>query len=113
MGCMTEEFDFDIHRSEGEGMLQMDLEEHKQIQSFLEAVRKEFLENNALRHLEDAAAKVVKNMDEKDRKKYDDFKNRICFLMESFLDPRTWEGLQESERDRILEFDLHESGGVG
>ena len=101
----------DVNRSEWEGLPSLDLtEREKQI---LTKIREDFLDNHALFHLEDAAAGVIEGLNDSEKNKYQGIKDNLSTYFEFLLGPEGWDELRTSERDRIMEYDRHESEGVG
>jgi len=108
---MTEEYD--VQRSENEGMCMTDPEHQFKVNVFLDRVKEKFIENQSFKHLEDAARDLVEHMEGDERKNYLGFDEDFSFLMESFLGPQALEKWKELETNRILEFEELDSNGVG
>lgn len=112
----------DIIRSEGEGFGLREMDPKHFLFLFWGRVQRKFEGELNTKHIEDIIPRVVEEMTEEERKLFDrNVKDQlgtntgesVKSLLRDFLGEGEWEKLETLERDRIMEFDRHESEGVG
>lgn len=109
--------DRDLERADWEGM-GAGQNGDESLQVFLIRVRQEFETLHNLKNLDDAVLSVVGKMDRAQKESLSAFfdeKKKIDFesVFKRFFTDEEWEHLEILERDRIMDFDRHESEGVG
>lgn len=107
----------DSQRADWEGM-GAGIRGEESLQAFLIRVRQEFETLHNLKNLEEAALSVVGKMNDAQKESLSPFfdeKNKDSFesMFKHLFTDDEWEHLETLERDRIMEFDRHESEGVG
>lgn len=105
----------DIQRSEGEGFGSQEMDTEHFLSLFLGRVQRMFQREVNIKHIEDVVTKVVGEMSKAEKERFEREKigEDLNSNLKQFLSEEEWEKLEMLERNRILEYDRHESEGVG